>query len=147
MSDTDQTTPQDTPEGATTAPEAVQEETPNREAARYRKALRDAEAERDQLKAQRDELARSIAEQSLPGNVPPRLMWEHTEDVTTLFDDAGRVDPSKVTAAAGEIIDAYGISPLATVPIVPNAGDTPDGSLPSGWADVVRGRHEVDDLM
>ncbi len=147
--DTSQDTPaspQDTAEDVSAATEASVKDNPNREAARYRKALRDAEAERDQLKAQRDELARSIAEQHLPGGLPVRLFWEQHQDVTSLFDDQGRIDADKVKEAGRQLITDYGLSTSPIVPVVPDAGKQPDRNANTGWTEVVRGRPLSDEL-
>src|SRR5215208_475507 len=73
-----------------------------REAATYRRRLRDAEAERDGLRAQVDARDRADAE---------RLAAAHMESGTDLWhdvrDDAGALDPERVNEAVGRVLATH----------------------------------------
>ncbi|MDZ7883609.1 MAG: hypothetical protein U5N53_12140 [Mycobacterium sp.] len=80
----------------------------SREAAKYRRQLRDAEAARDQAAAERDQLGERLA--ALHRRQAETLAREHLADgadmfrdgleLAALLDDDGNLDPAKVTAAA-----------------------------------------------
>ena len=83
--------------------------TASREAAGYRRRLREVEAERDQLAARVEHLQHAEV---------TRLAGEHLQDPTDLWrgDDAdlagfltddGTVDPDRVTAAAHQVLAAH----------------------------------------
>lgn len=117
------------------------------EAARYRRRLRDVEAERDGLLAQleamrRAEVGRLVTEQRV-WQMKPAALWAAGTDLAALLTEDGAVDPVKVAAAiavAGETLGA------ARVPVAPSAygqGNigkpiTSGDSNPS-WGQVLRG--------
>ncbi|OBJ97083.1 MULTISPECIES: hypothetical protein [Mycolicibacterium] len=80
----------------------------SREAAKYRRQLRDVEAQRDQIGAERDQLADRIA--TMQRVEAERLavhhladgadMWRDGLELSAVLDDDGNLDPAKVTAAA-----------------------------------------------
>lgn len=83
--------------------EAATEDSPNREAARYRVKLREVEAERDALAGQLDAVRRQVAEGHATGLARPSDLWLAGTVVADLLDDAGAVDPAKVAAAVNTV--------------------------------------------
>lgn len=75
----------------------------NREAARYRRRLRDVEGERDALAGQLAALRRQVAEHHATGLARPSDLWLAGTDVSDLLDDQGAVDPAKVAAAVNTV--------------------------------------------
>jgi len=148
MSDTDPTpeavdttsesTEPDTPESTETTPEPA-EATPGdkaaREAAKYRRRLREVEAERDRLAEQVEALQRaeierlSYAEHRVKG----AAIWAGGYQVADLIGDDGRPDESKVAAAAKDVAERFGINPLGGGVYVPAEGRTPDLSPKVTW--------------
>ena len=76
---------------------------PGREAAKYRRRLRDTEAERDTLAGRVETLQRAEAER-LAADVlaDPADLWLTGTDLETVLTD-GMIDADKVTARAAEI--------------------------------------------
>lgn len=128
--------PPEDPQGGAQEPE---DHKPDREAARYRTRLREAEAERDAVAAQRDTLARTIVESHLPGHVSPRLFWQLHQGTSGLIADDGTVDVDAIQHAAQEMADEYGLTPMATAPVVPDVGKQPETQPATQWQEVVRG--------
>lgn len=83
----------------------------NREAAGYRVRLRETETERDQLRAQVDELLRARVEQ-IAGEIvlKPAALWKAGLDVAELLDDRGRVDTQKAEHAIRVLAGELGLS-------------------------------------
>ncbi|SHT24389.1 Uncharacterised protein [Mycobacteroides abscessus subsp. abscessus] len=82
--------------------------TASREAAKYRRQLRDAEAQRDQIAVERDQLgerlaamqrreAETLAREHLADGAD---MWRDGLELSAILGDDGDLDPAKVTAAA-----------------------------------------------
>ncbi|MCI1962640.1 MAG: hypothetical protein LKJ18_00625 [Ancrocorticia sp.] len=140
MSEQAATNPKETTDTITQASEPA-DTAANSEAAKYRRKLREAEAERDQAITQRDALARSVAEQYLPSHVPARLFWEKNQNVIDMLGDDGRVDQTKVKAAAKNLADEYGLKSSDKRLIVEADGRHFDPHKHEGtsWASVVRG--------
>jgi len=86
----------------------------NREAAKYRRKLRDTEAERDQFAAERDHLAARMeamqrAEvERLAGTMlaDPADLW-HGTSLDELLDDNGDIAVTKLNAAAVELLRTH----------------------------------------
>jgi hypothetical protein len=95
--DTDtETSPTDTAEDEST------DKAPNREAQRYRLKLREVEAERDALRARVEGIHRAQAEAlaTSEGGTPLHKgadLWLDGASLADVLDDAGEVDPAKVT--------------------------------------------------
>lgn len=125
MTDTTNTTEptntvEDTPndESTTTVetPETEEATSPNREAAKYRVRMKEAEQARDEITTERDQLTeqvtnlrRTIAE-SMTGLHKPAALWAAGTDVNTLLDDNGNVDKAKVLAAVDAAANTLGLS-------------------------------------
>ena len=76
-------------------------ETGSSEAAKWRRRLRDTEAERDALKGHAEAAQRTLinylAEKA--GRIAPDALWASGVTLEQLLDDAGDVDPARVEAA------------------------------------------------
>lgn len=110
MTDTTDTTPEIEPTEETTEvsdtatddtdTEPDTPESPNAEAAKWRKKLRDAEAERDSLQTQLDAQRRAIIDwrstNSARGAVDPQLLDAAGINITELCDDNGHLDMTAV---------------------------------------------------
>lgn len=122
------------------------QETGNAEAARYRRRLRDAEAERDQLAAELEDLKGSIAEQksqrvrgavseALSQHLSPEAVQTLVEtiDEGSFTNSDGEVDTEAVSAYAHQFrrIDRRGWSAGPGDRSGPNARS-------GGWADVLQ---------
>ncbi|MGP4054286.1 hypothetical protein ACTWP6_05595 [Mycobacterium sp. 4D054] len=120
---------------------------PGREAAKYRRRLRAAEAERDRLAGQVESLQRAEVERLAAGaDLRPAALWASGPDLADLLSDDGTVDASKVSAAIDGAREQLGIpNPPPRRNFVKgegrNVGRT--GGKPSGrdaMAAVVQGR-------
>ncbi|MEY9260420.1 hypothetical protein ABH903_003467 [Brevibacterium epidermidis] len=69
-----------------------------KEAAKYRRQLRETETERDQL-AESLTAARKQIVESMTGLAKPSALWAAGTEVNDLLDDDGLVDPGKVAEA------------------------------------------------
>lgn len=84
---------------------------PGREAAKYRRQLREVQAEAEQLRGQLDAMRRREAERlavkptgpSTMGLHDGRDLWAYGTDPAALVDDEGTVDPERVAAAVRTI--------------------------------------------
>ncbi|MCV7379959.1 hypothetical protein BST11_15365 [Mycobacterium alsense] len=80
----------------------------NREAAKYRRQLREAEAQRDALSERLSTLQRREAERLAAEHLADGAdMWRDGLDIAALLDDDGNLDPAKVADAAGAIGRAH----------------------------------------
>lgn len=86
----------------------------HREAAKYRKQLRETEATLETITGQRNQLAAQVIEHQL-GNLKPSVFWKLAGDVTDYINDDGTVNLDKVAEAAKTIGDDLGIN---TGPVV-----------------------------
>lgn len=121
----DETPEQSTPDGVDTAdtmavPEAVEpipgedvdDSRGHRDAAKYRRRLRETEAERDQLAAAVDQMRRREVERIAERIVlKPASIWAASIDVNTLLDDAGNIDSEKAAVAIQQARQVLGLSP------------------------------------
>ncbi|MBA4855775.1 hypothetical protein [Nocardia farcinica] len=85
-----------------------EQQSSNREAARYRRQLRDAEAERDSLRErvlsyERAEVERLAADKL----ADPTDLWTGGVELDSLRDKSGAIDPAKVVAAAGKVLEDH----------------------------------------
>ena len=83
---------------------------PGREAAKYRRRLRDAEAERDALKATVESLQRAEVDRLATGaDLRPAALWASGPELADLLADDGTVDQVKVAAAISAARETLGI--------------------------------------
>lgn len=99
----------------------------NSEAAKWRRRLRDAEAERDALTERLTGLQRAEAER-LAGEhiVKGAALWATGIDVADVLDEAGQVDPEKVAAFSAQARDSLGVEAPRRRPR-PNPAQYEDG--------------------
>lgn len=104
----DQQPPADTATPPDAQPEP-QDDGKNGEAAKYRRQLREAEAERDQLRANVETLRRRDAEGMVAETLAsPKLLWALGATPADLIGDDGTVDAGKVRAVADAVLAEYG---------------------------------------
>lgn len=85
---------------------------PGREAAKYRRRLRDVEAERDTLKATVESLQRAEVDRlATDAGLRPAALWANGAEVGELLGDDGTVDQGKVAAAISAARETLGIAP------------------------------------
>lgn len=88
-----------------------------REAARYRRQLRDVETERDQLAGTIDKLQRGIITQNMPRwsklNADALIQAGYT--TAEMFTDDGMIDTDKLKAAAQATHEKFGITDIGVV--------------------------------
>nr|NLI50738.1 hypothetical protein [Propionibacterium sp.] len=104
-----------------------------REAARYRRQLRDAEAERDALRAERDALRRAAVAAVIKAErrqATPALLDAAGVDFASLLDDQGGVDPAKVLAAVEDAGKQLGVG--TRLPYAPSAAGQGNVGRPIG---------------
>lgn len=94
----------------------------SREAAKYRTRLRDAEAQRDDLAQQLEESRKQIVE-GMSRLTRPEALWVAGIDVNDLLDDAGRIDPGKVSEAVATATETLGLGKRPTGPYSSLFGD------------------------
>lgn len=139
--------PTPTPGAASSDSQDVQsaaEGSPNAEAARYRRRLRDAEAERDALGArvgamQRREVERLAGDRlSQAGD----LFTIGGADLADLLTEEGDVDSTAVTAAVGALLEARPGLALVPPPTWPDMGQGNRGSAveSASWRRLLGGR-------
>lgn len=106
----EQEQPDSSPED-TAAAEQDSDGNPGREAAKYRRKLRETETERDQLREVVDGMRRAEVERIAGATVQnPAGLWAAGIDVASLLDDAGQVDPAKVQAATQQAAETLGLA-------------------------------------
>lgn len=115
-----------TPESADTAPG----DKAAREAAKYRRRLREVEAERDRLAEQVQALQQAEIERLSYDKyyVKGAAIWAGGYTVSDLIGEDGRPDETKVAAAAADVAERFGIRRL-TGAYVPSEGKTPPDPL------------------
>lgn len=97
-----------------------------REAAKYRRRLRETEAERDTLRGQLEALQRVAVEQVAGKHLrKPAGLWASGVTPAELLDDHGIVDPEKVATAARAAADTLGLSRPVGGNHVPREGHNP----------------------
>jgi len=113
---------------------------PGREAAKYRRKLREAEAERDALREAVASIRRAEVERIAGATVQnPAGLWAAGVDVGDLLDDAGQVDPAKVQAATLQAAETLGLARPRPGNYVAREGGNPRVRPQADMAAVVRG--------
>lgn len=113
-----------------TEPEDATEEAedPGKEAAKYRRRLREAEAARDDLAVKVEALQRQHVAQLLEGHgVKPEALFATVELSDVLATD-GTVDSGKVAKAVASARERFGISPPPKGNLVKGVGNQPSGA-------------------
>lgn len=144
---TDETTDEATPLAETkdTQPEAEHQDeqddtkAQNAEAAKYRRRLREAQAELKTVTAQLDAVQRQQIEAMLePSGVKPEAIWAVTE-LAELLDDTGSIDPDKLAGAIEAAREKFGIPKISKGNYVPGVGNQPS-AIPraDAWTDAFK---------
>ena len=104
----------DTPNEPSEPAATPEEEAPSREAAKYRRRLREAEAQRDAALAQIEAMRRAEVERlaTLPN---PALLWDAGVTLPELMDDDRLVDADKVQTAVDQVAERYGVEQVLEV--------------------------------
>lgn len=136
--ETEPEAPEEPQEGAEDAGEG---EGSNREAAKYRRRLREAEAERDALAERVETLQRAEVERIAGGaSVKPAALWASGASLPELLTEDGTVDPEKVATAVQTARDQLGLAAPRASNYVPREGATTGTRRsPDGMASVIRG--------
>jgi hypothetical protein len=93
--------------------ETENDETPSKREARYRTQLREAEAERDQLRTTVETIQRAEVERVASQTIKkPEALWANGAELASLIDEHGAVDAAAVTAAAEAARDTLGLQPI-----------------------------------
>lgn len=120
---------------------ATGDDNPGREAARYRRQLRETEAERDGLLTQLDALRRAevdrlVADQTR--TLKPAALWAAGTELGQLLAEDGTVDAARVAEAIKAASDTLGIA--TRLPVAPssagqgNVGEAVYSGQPgNGW--------------
>lgn len=99
----DDPTPENTP-----TPPGGEQSTPNSEAARYRRRLRETEAERDALRGRVEHMQRGEVERLAAARLADAAdVWRDGAQIADLLDDNGNVDPTKVDTLLGGLVDTH----------------------------------------
>ena len=94
---------------------AADDSKPGRDAARYRRQLRDAEAERDELRGQVEALRRAQAEKLAQAQgLTAAALWSSGVSLDDLTAEDGTIDPASVTVAVKTARETFGILPAPT---------------------------------
>ncbi len=123
--------------------DATDDSTPNAEAARYRRRLREVEAERDALADKVESLQRAQALAQAAGvlSQPADLFEVGRVDLAALLNADGDLDAGAVAAALDALIEARPGLAIPREPSYknPHAGprDPIGGGRPAAWGDVL----------
>ncbi|MHA7652957.1 hypothetical protein ACX9NE_25330 [Mycobacterium sp. ML4] len=120
-----------------------------REAAKYRRRLREAEAQRDELAARVESLQRAEVERlATAGRLQPAALWASGVELADLLTDDGTVNASKVSAAIEASREQLGIPAPPVGPRVlkegRSSGRPPKPSGKAAMVSVVMGRDDAD---
>lgn len=99
------------------------------EAAKYRRRLRDTEAERDNLAERVLALQRAEVERLAGHLTQPNAVWAAGVQLASVLDDQGDVDPDKVRLAVTAAAEQLG---LARAPRTPRPDPSQGGANSSG---------------
>lgn len=121
-----------------TADEDEEERSPNAEAAKWRRKLREAEAERDQLAEQVQALQRQQVEYLAAGKLHDTADLWSKHSLDDLLGEDGTVDPAAVDTAIGELPAHFRKAPeLLYTQGYQGKWDPPSDT---NWGDVLRRR-------
>lgn len=120
--------------------EASAEASPNREAAKYRRQLREAEAERDQLRSQVETMQTAEVERRVSDALEtPSDVWLAGVNLADVLGDDGHVDESKLDQAVLQVTTEHpGWSKRPQVGPDPDQGKTSDHSVSPSWTSLLR---------
>ena len=122
---TDQT---DTSTETTSSTETEPTDTGNREAAKYRRQLREAEAERDQLRSTIDAMRRRAIEDIAARDhrvAKPEALWNAGADLTEMLADDGQLNLDAVNGWITASVEELGLAQKRSGPYVSREGSNP----------------------
>lgn len=130
----------------TGAPEAAEDTTgpqddvkAGKEAARYRRQLRETEAERDTLRERVEAMQRAEVERLAGHLSQPSAIWAAGVELADVLDEDGNVDPGKVTPAVTAAAESLGLARASRTPRPdPSQGATGTGPRRNEWAEALR---------
>lgn len=137
-----------TPENGSEAPEAAPgdqaDDRDGKEAARYRRKLRDTEAERDALAERIETLQRREIERLASRIVKQgAAVWLAGDTVEAFLDEDGDIDPDKVAEVARRMRTLYAVAGATKLLHVPREGGNPAPATTAyAPVDVVMGRNK-----
>lgn len=121
-----------------TAPATLNEgDSAGREAAKYRRQLREAESQRDAVTQRLERLQRAEVERLAGQRIEKgSAIWSAGAQLADFLDADGNVDPLTVPAAVDSAIEQLGLSRAQFGPVIPSQGDTPEHrpSAPLDWS-------------
>lgn len=116
-----------------------------REAAKYRRQLREAQAERDELRTQLEALRRAEVDRLVTdAKLKPAAVWAAGTELGNLLAENGTVDATKVAAAVAATRETLGISPVPVAPSAHgqgNVGEPIGTQAGQGWQDAFAPHH------
>lgn len=112
------------------------------EAAKYRKQLRETEAERDTLTGTVETLQRQLIAQNMPraNKMTAEALWTAGYQASEFFTETGEIDAAKLEASTRAVHERFGV-PFRNVDPVPGSGQRdPDGMNWDGpsWGDAIK---------
>jgi hypothetical protein len=116
----------------------LSEASPNAEAAKWRRRLRDTEAERDELAEQLQEARRQLVEQHTAGQIAPEALWASGVTVEQFVTDDGTVDVTAVDQAVDAVRRRFGIAGVPKAS--PRQGTAVGPSGRATWHDALADR-------
>lgn len=102
----------DPPQAEGDPPQDAADSKASKEAARYRRQLRAAEAERDGLAARLESVQRSqVDAQVVAAGIKPAALWASGVELAALLGEDGTVDPKLVAEKVAGVREQFGIEP------------------------------------
>lgn len=118
---------------------------PGREAARYRRRLREAETERDGLAAQVQALQRTVVTRVIEDTgMKAAAVFATVDDVAMLLGEDGQPDQAKILSAIEQAREQFGITGRPSFRIGGmSSGATGSKPTAATWADAFRASQEA----
>lgn len=113
----------------------------NKEAAKYRRQLRDAQAERDGLAETVETLRRHVIATAMPTDrIKPDALWATGHNAAEFFDESGQLDGAKLSTITTETAATLGV-PLQDVIRESGMGQGSGSVEPKAtWSDALKRR-------
>jgi len=109
------------------------------EAIKYRRRLREAEAERDALAERVTTMQRADVERQAAHLVRPESVWAAGVELADLLDDDGNLDPEKTETAINTAADKLGLEHVPRAPRPdPSQGAKGDPPQSDPWTEAFR---------
>ncbi|MUN55324.1 hypothetical protein GMA10_08905 [Kocuria koreensis] len=108
------------------------------EATKYRRQLRETQAQLETITNQRETLLRSSVEAQLPEHLPGKLFWKLSDDPKQFMTEDGDVDSEKVAQTATDIVQEFDLKPRG--PVVTAQGQHKQVKMQNSLADAFKPR-------